>query len=71
MNLTDYRVTSMEDVYAVVRDRACEAGVEIRRSEVVGLVPQEALVRLARSALRANGFTAAQVLEARILDTLL
>jgi len=71
MNLTDYRVTSMEDVYAAVRARAREAGVEIRRSEVVGLVPQEALVRLARSALRANGFTAAQVLEARILDTLL
>ena len=71
MNLTDYRVTSMRDVYDAVQARAREAGVEIRRSEVVGLLPQDALVGLARSVLRATDFTAAQVLEARILDTLL
>lgn len=71
MNLTDYCVTSMQDVYEAVQVRACEAGVEIRRSEVVGLLPQDALVGLARSVLRATEFTAAQVLEARILDTLL
>lgn len=71
MNLTDYRVTSMQDVFAAVQVRAVQAGVEIRRSEVVGLLPQDALVGLARVALKATDFTAAQVLEARILDTLL
>ncbi len=70
MNLTDYRVTSMQAVYAAVQVRAVQAGVEIRRSEVVGLVPQDALVALTRAALKATDFSVAQVLEARILETL-
>ena len=71
MNLTDYRVTSMQTVFDAVQVRAVQAGVEIRRSEVVGLLPQDALVDLARTALKATDFSSAQVLEARILDTLL
>ena len=71
MNLTDYRVTSMADVVAAIGERAAAAGVAIRESEVVGLLPQDALVRLAQAALSANGFTRDQVLEAQVLDTLL
>jgi glutamate formiminotransferase len=71
MNLTDYRVTSMADVVAAIGDRATAAGVAIRESEVVGLLPQDSLVRLAQAALHANGFTRDQVLEAQVLDTLL
>ena len=71
MNLTDYRVTSMADVVAAIGARATAAGVPIRESEVVGLLPQDALVRLAQSALHAKGFSRDQVLEARVLDTLL
>ena len=48
MNLTDYRVTSMADVVAAIGERATAAGVPIRESEVVGLLPQDALVRLAQ-----------------------
>lgn len=71
MNLTDYRVTSMGDVVAAIGARASGAGVAIRESEVVGLLPQDALVRLAQSALCAKDFTRDQVLEARVLETLL
>ena len=71
MNLTDYRVTSMADVVAAIGDRAAVAGVAIRESEVVGLLPQDALVLLAQSALFATGFSRDQVLEAQVLDTLL
>ena len=71
MNLTDYRVTSMADVVAAIGERAAAAGVPIRESEVVGLLPQDALVRLAQSALYATGFSRDQVLEAQVLDTLL
>jgi glutamate formiminotransferase len=71
MNLTDYRVTSMADVVGAIGERAAVVGVAIRESEVVGLLPQDALVRLAQAALYANGFTRDQVLEARVLDTLL
>lgn len=71
MNLTDYTVTSMEEVLAAVAERAAAAGVGVRESEVVGLVPEDALVRLARAVLRAPGFGRGQVLEARVLDSLL
>ena len=43
----------------------------IRESEVVGLLPQDALVRLAQSTLYARDFSREQVLEAQVLDTLL
>ncbi len=71
MNLTDYRVTSMADVVAAIGERAGAAGVTIRESEVVGLLPQDALVQMAKAALYATGFSREQVLEARVLDTLL
>jgi glutamate formiminotransferase len=71
MNLTDYRVTGMADVLAAIGDRAAAAGVAIRESEVVGLLPQDALVQHARASLYATGLDREQVLEARVLDTLL
>ena len=45
--------------------------VTVRENEVVGLLPQDALVRLAQSVLYASGFSRDQVLEAQVLDTLL
>ena len=71
MNLTDYRVTSMADVIAAIGERTSAAAVSIRESEIVGLLPQDVLVRLAQSALYASDFSRDQVLEARVLDTLL
>jgi len=71
MNLTDHRVTSMAAAYGAVAERAAAAGVAVRRSEVVGLLPEAALVGIAREALRATGLTQAQVLESRILDLVL
>ncbi len=71
MNLTDYRVTSPSDVVAAIGEKAAAAGVAIRESEVVGLLPQDVLVRLAREALHAKDFAREQVLEAQVLDTLL
>jgi glutamate formiminotransferase len=70
MNLTDYRVTSIETAFEAVATRAREAGVEVLRSEVVGLIPQEALVELARGVLKSPDFSRDQVLEARVLDLL-
>jgi glutamate formiminotransferase len=71
MNLTDYRVSSPSDVVRVIGEKAASAGVAIRESEVVGLLPQDVLVRLAQEALHAADFTREQVLEAQVLDTLL
>ena len=68
MNLVDYRVTSMHTVFAEIARRAEARGVGVRRSEVVGLLPEAALVDVARRALAAHEFGQQQVLEARVLD---
>jgi glutamate formiminotransferase len=70
MNLVDYRVTSILTAYQAVAERAAARGVAVRESEVVGLLPEAALVDVARRALTADGFTQRQVLEARVLDLL-
>ncbi len=43
MNLVNYTVTSLATVYQAIQEKAAAAGVEILESEIVGLVPQEAL----------------------------
>jgi glutamate formiminotransferase len=68
MNLTDFRVTGILAAYAAVRDRAAAAGVAVTESEVVGLLPLDALVGLTRMAVLAGDFSDRQVLEARVLD---
>lgn len=48
MNLVDYRKTSPFQAFMRIADLAREAGVNVRESEVVGLVPMEALELCAR-----------------------
>jgi len=43
MNLTDYRTTSMAEVFTAVEIEAARGGVSIAASELIGLVPREAL----------------------------
>lgn len=43
MNLTDYRVTPPHEVFLAVRREAARMGIEVASSELVGLIPQEAL----------------------------
>jgi len=71
MNLTDYRRTSILTAFEAVRSRAEEVGVAVRESEIVGLVPEDALTDVARHVLVSPALGRAQVLEARILDSLL
>jgi glutamate formiminotransferase len=71
MNLTDYRRTSVLTAFEAVRSRAAAAGATVRESEVVGLLPEDALTALAREVLLAPQLSRAQVLDARILDNLL
>jgi glutamate formiminotransferase len=71
MNLTDYRRTSVLTAFEAVRSRAAAARAAVRESEVVGLLPVDALTALARDVLLAGQLTRSQVLEAKILDSLL
>jgi glutamate formiminotransferase/formiminotetrahydrofolate cyclodeaminase len=66
MNLTDHTVTSMQTAFEAVNAQAEQWGVEVAGSEVVGLVPQAAMVQAASQALRIEWFDPSQVLETRL-----
>lgn len=66
MNLTDYRKTPIARVLEMVRREAARYGVAVARSEIVGLVPAEALLDAAAYYLQLEGFSPAQVLENRL-----
>ncbi|MGC8838131.1 MAG: glutamate formimidoyltransferase [Anaerolineae bacterium] len=68
MNLTDYRRTPVARVMEMVRREAARYGVAVARSEVVGLVPAEALLDAAAYYLQLEGFSPAQVLENRLAE---
>jgi len=48
MNLLDYTVTNMNDVYEAIKEEAEKLGVKVTGSEIVGLVPEEALLMAGR-----------------------
>ena len=66
MNLTDYAITPVHVALEAVRTRAAEHGVAIAGSEVIGLMPQEALFQAAAHSLALEQFDAEQVLEMRL-----
>jgi glutamate formiminotransferase len=67
INLLDYRQTPLHVVFERVRDHAARHGVEVVASELVGMAPVEALVDVARSALRFGVLDASATIEARLL----
>ncbi len=66
MNLTDYTKTSIYRVFETIKMEAARYGVNIVGSEIVGLVPMQALVDTADYYLRLENFTTNQVLETRL-----
>jgi glutamate formiminotransferase / formiminotetrahydrofolate cyclodeaminase len=66
MNLTDYIITPLYVAFEAVRARAAEKGVAVAGSEVIGLVPQAALIHAAGHSLALEQFDSTQVLEARL-----
>jgi len=70
MNLTNYRHTPIARVVEFVRREAARYGVMIHHSELVGLVPQEALVDAAVWYTQMDEFEPAQVLETRLYEVM-
>jgi len=66
MNLTNYEDTPIQVAFEAVRHEAEQLGVQIAGSEVIGLVPQQALIHAAEVSLRLEGFDRSQVLETRL-----
>lgn len=68
INILDVLKTPMARVFDLVRVEAERYGVEVAESEVVGLVPLDAIVDAARAHLRMHGFDRGQILEVRLLE---
>jgi glutamate formiminotransferase/formiminotetrahydrofolate cyclodeaminase len=66
MNLTNYLGTPVARVVETIRREAARYGVAVHHSELVGLIPQEALIEAARWYLQLDQFEPGQVLEYRL-----
>ncbi len=66
MNLLDTEATPIPRVLALVRAEAARYGAAISGCEVVGLVPESALLDAAEHALQLEGFRRDQVLDLRL-----
>ena len=66
MNLTNYKRSPMAQVTEFVRREAQRYGVGIHHSELVGLIPNQALVDAAQYFLQMDGFEKDQLLDTRL-----
>jgi glutamate formiminotransferase / formiminotetrahydrofolate cyclodeaminase len=67
MNLTNYRETPLARVVEMIRRESQRYGTNIHHSELVGLIPQEALIEAAVWYLQLDQFETDQILERRLL----
>lgn len=70
MNLTNFRETPIGRVVEFIRREAQRYGVSVHHSELVGLIPQEALVDAAVWYTQLDGFDKEQILESRLFSSL-
>ena len=70
MNLTDFRKTPLHVVFRAVEKESADLGCGIAGSEIVGLVPREAIEMIGGFDLRLENFSGAQILETRLAEAL-
>ncbi len=68
MNLTNFRITNIPEVYDFIEEEARKKGVEVVGSEIVGLIPLGVLEGVVRHYLKYPEFSIRQVIEKRILE---
>jgi glutamate formiminotransferase / 5-formyltetrahydrofolate cyclo-ligase len=68
MNMTDYTKTALYRSFELIKTQAARYGVSVAGSEIVGLVPMQALIDTAVYYLGMENFSTEQVLETRIME---
>lgn len=63
MNLTNYRVTSLRTVFDTVKEKTSRYGVSILESELIGLIPEDALEGVTAEYLQISRFCAECIIE--------
>ena len=67
MNLTNYKVTPIRKAFDAVRSEAEKRGVEVRESELIGLVPEDAIDEETAKHILLSGFNPEeQILERKL-----
>lgn len=65
-NVTDFDVTPVHVVFNAIRDQAARAGVEVQGSELIGLIPRQALEMAGSTDFRWEHWDDSMVLETRL-----
>lgn len=68
MNLVNYKKSSIYQVVEMIRMEAQRYGVSVGGTEVIGLLPMDALIQSAEYYLQIENFNMEQVLETRLLE---
>ena len=69
INLTNFEKTPIPRVFEMVKREAGRYGVAVLESEIVGLIPQTALLAAAEYYLQIEGFKPSQVLENKLRES--
>jgi glutamate formiminotransferase/formiminotetrahydrofolate cyclodeaminase len=69
MNMVDYKASQLFKVFELVHALAEQYGVQVLESEIVGLVPTEALIDTAKFYLRLRNFSKNQILERKLAES--
>jgi len=70
MNMTNYNKSPLFRVFEVVKREAARYGVSVASSEIVGMVPMQALLNVARYYLQLDDFTVERIIEKGVLEIL-
>lgn len=68
MNLTDFNTTGMFEVFSAIQKAAAEMGVEVRNSELIGLLPLDAVVQSFGKSLMFEGLGTERIIESHLMD---
>jgi len=68
MNILDYNVTPIFKVFDKIKEEAKKKGVEVVGSEVIGLIPMDALIDVSEDYLKIENFKKDQILEKRLSE---
>ncbi len=66
MNLTNYRETSIREVFDTVKKEALDYGVTILESELIGLIPGAAFEDVKADYLKLSGFSSDRIIETHL-----
>ena len=68
MNLVDFQQTNFNRTFTAVEEEAKKYKVEVKSSEIYGMLPLEALVKAVRDSYKIDTFKADQILEKRLYE---